>query len=277
MFRKHFNAGTVVAIVALVFAMTGGAFAVSSKGNSNGPVASAAKKKKKAKVLRGPRGPKGATGAAGPAGPAGLTGPVGPQGPAGPTGPAGKGEKGERGEKGEKGTSVTGAALAAGEGGCTAGGVSYTSASGANSVCNGENGQTGFTSFLPKGKTEQGSWSITFEATAAKQLGSSPISFPIPLLEPVAAHFNEEGTTECPGTHEAPEALAGNLCVYTGNSINAETYEVVPGLPAYNTNFFNPEVPGANTETGKAGIVVVQQSEAEGQVTAIGTWAVTAK
>lgn len=124
MFRKHFNATTIIAIVALVFAMTGGAFAVTSKGGPS-PVASVAKKSK-VKVLRGPRGPKGDSG------PAGAAGPAGPVGPAGAAGA--KGEKGERGEKGEKGEA--GAAGPAGQ-----------------------NGQTGFTSVLPKEETETGGWS----------------------------------------------------------------------------------------------------------------------
>jgi Collagen triple helix repeat (20 copies) len=102
MLRRHFNATTIIAIVALVFAMTGGAYAVTGGGNggahATAQIAKKKKKKGKAKVLRGPRGPKGATGA---------TGPAGPAGPAGPQGPAGKdGTNGATGKEGPPGPST---------------------------------------------------------------------------------------------------------------------------------------------------------------------------
>ena len=89
--RKHLTPSTFIAFVALVFAVTGGAFAAGSHGGgspvqataSSGrvgsatPLATSAKSKGKSKSKAGPRGPagpKGATGATGPAGPAGATG-----------------------------------------------------------------------------------------------------------------------------------------------------------------------------------------------------------
>lgn len=249
MFRKHFNAGTVVAIVALVFAMTGGAFAVTSKGGSQGPVASVSKKKK-AKVLRGPRGPKGETGATGPAG---LTGPVGPQGPAGPTG---KGEKGDKGDPGTPGESVTIKTLGKGQGGCAEGGQEFSNASGKGSACNGANGTTGFTATLPAGKTEHGI--LTLEALAQSRGSFSlriPISFPIPLAAPLGeneVHIIEVGQsgpggagTECEGGSSAePKAASGNLCIYLVH-LEGE-FPGEPPTPVTASNFLpvNPEAFG---------------------------------
>jgi hypothetical protein len=83
--RRNANATTVIAVLALVFAMTGGAFA--AKNYVGGPAQAAKKHHKKSK--RGPRGPRGKRGARGAVGPQGAVGPVGPQGPKGDTGPKG--------------------------------------------------------------------------------------------------------------------------------------------------------------------------------------------
>jgi collagen triple helix repeat protein len=84
-FRKQVgSAGLIVAVIALIFALAGGAVAAS--GGGGGKATASAKGK------RGPRGPKGPRGPAGPQGPAGPAGPAGPQGnpgPEGKTGPAG--------------------------------------------------------------------------------------------------------------------------------------------------------------------------------------------
>jgi hypothetical protein len=77
--RRSFSVPTAVAVVALVFAMTGGAFAAKDY------VAGPAKASKK-QANRGPRGRRG---------------PRGPQGPQGLAGP--KGDTGPRGEAGAKG------------------------------------------------------------------------------------------------------------------------------------------------------------------------------
>ena len=73
LFRKQFNAPTAIAVLALVFAMTGGAWAANE-------YVITSTKQIKPKVLKNLRGRTGATGAAGAAG---------PQGPKGDTGPAG--------------------------------------------------------------------------------------------------------------------------------------------------------------------------------------------
>jgi hypothetical protein len=211
--KKHLTPSAFIALIALVFAVTGGAFAATGNGGGSPAratassthatlTASAAKKKAAPKPVRGPAGPKGATGATGPAGPAGATGPAGPGGPAGPagpagptgaTGPAGSGSQGPQGIQGEKGEA-------------------------------GKNGTTGFTSILPAGKTEQGAWSTSKgDEESGLILEYAPISFVIPLKSVIAetsVHYlkaGEQETSECPGTAEQPKAAEGFLCVYTAN------------------------------------------------------------
>ncbi len=102
--RNRFGIPGVISVMALVFAMFGGAYAASNSGKAT----------TSAKAKKGPRGPKGATGPAGPAGPAGPQGPKGDQGPAGEEGEQGpKGAPGAPGPKGDPwtagGTLPTGA------------------------------------------------------------------------------------------------------------------------------------------------------------------------
>ena len=99
--KKHFTPAMGVALLGLVFAVTGVSFAATG-GNGGGPshgtlTASAAKSKSKAKTKvgpRGPAGPAGKNGANGATGAAGPTGPAGAQGPAGATGANGAVERG---------------------------------------------------------------------------------------------------------------------------------------------------------------------------------------
>src|ERR1700735_4554795 len=110
--RKYLNPTTAVAFVALIFAMTGGAFAMNTSGSnartgardaqlapSGSPLATAAKGKAKSKTKAGPRGPAGPVGKTGATGPAGATGPTGATGPGGPQGP--QGPAGANGTNGE--------------------------------------------------------------------------------------------------------------------------------------------------------------------------------
>jgi hypothetical protein len=96
--RNRFGIPGVISVIALVFAMMGGAYAAT---NGN-PLAGASKAKK---GPRGPKGPKGDTGPAGPAGSIGAQGPAGPAGPKGDTGPSGApGAPGAPGKDGKNGT-----------------------------------------------------------------------------------------------------------------------------------------------------------------------------
>jgi hypothetical protein len=179
--RIHLTPSTVIATLALIFAMTGGAYAA-SKYLITSTKQISPKVLKSLKGAKGVNGANGPAGAAGPAGPAGAAG-AGTAGAAGPQGPAGP-----AGAKGETGTAGT----------------------------NGTNGTTGFTETLPKEKTETGAWSYSTENELALV---ASISFPIPLEAPLAAsqvHYvakTGDGST-CPGTVQAPAAKPGNLCVY---------------------------------------------------------------
>ena len=210
--RRNANPATAIAIVALVFAMSGGAFALSGGGGSGGGHATAnlAKKKSKKKSSSGkpgPRGPAGATGAAGPQGPAGS---AGPQGAKGDTGAAGN--NGTNGTNGTSGENVTSKTVPTGnDAKCEGlGGVEYTVSGKTTLVCN---GQTGFTETLPAGKTETGTWGGTGAGTPIA------ISFPILLSAPLDGNHtlvvgHSTSTADCPGTLANPAAAEGFLCVY---------------------------------------------------------------
>jgi hypothetical protein len=155
----------VIAIIALVFAMAGGAYAASSK--LTGP-----QKKEVEKIAKKVAGKPGAPGA---------QGPVGPQGPAGL-----KGDKGDKGDPGNQGLPGTnGNSVQVVEEGATVcepnGGVIYeVKGSGVeNEVCNGANGQDAGFSYkfsAETGATDPGSGKLAFnnaEAASATVLSIS--------------------------------------------------------------------------------------------------------
>jgi hypothetical protein len=289
--RKHINPSTAIAIVALVFAATGGAFAATGGGSSGGPhatlTATAAKAKAKTKTKAGPRGPagpKGATGAAGVAGPAGPAGPAGAKGENGANGAAGSaggpGKEGNKGEPGTPGTPGTPGNSPAGHeftgsrvgSTCTNGGVEFAIASGTTTYtcngANGTNGTTGYTETLPAGKTETGTWTLSYNAAAAGEQPRAAISFSIPLApeevgesKAVHAEFVEGPSAECPGSVEVPTATPGYLCVYKYGLANAHEPEL-----------FDMEGGGGGT----MGAILSFQTDAAGAAIGWGSWAVTA-
>lgn len=89
--RDRFGtAGLVVAILALVVALAGGAYAASNGLTSQQKKEVKKIAKKEAKKYAGAPGPPGAPGATGPAGPAGADGAAGKEGPEGPQGDPGE-------------------------------------------------------------------------------------------------------------------------------------------------------------------------------------------
>jgi hypothetical protein len=255
--RTRITPSTLIATLALLFAMSGGAYAASK-------YLITSTKQISPKVLKSLKGANGKNGAAGPAGTAGAAG-AGTAGAAGPQGPAGPG--GAAGAKGE-----TGAPGAPGK--------------------DGKNGTTGFTATLPAKATETGAWSfgpVTGEAPHV------PIaSFAIPLAAPLGGtgcgenppastchvHFiNVAGEEEfglgehikasvvgaCLGTVAEPTATSGNLCVYAGFLLRAETANIAILKPEG-----GPEPEGAG-RTGAIQEFILGAGEAEGR----GTWAVT--
>jgi hypothetical protein len=229
--RTRFGIPGVISVIALVFAMFGGAYAANNSASGGKATASA-------KAKKGPRGPKGATG---PAGPAGPQGPTGAQGP--------KGDAGAAGSNGSNGVGVTSAPASAEE--CPSGGTKFTSASGTSHVCNGEAASGGgYPELLPEEKTETGTWGKPYPVTpGTDEIGhvSFPISFPIPLAEEptvVLVQPNEESKPACPGRGGSPDqepegyrptipmAEPGFLCIYIDVVQNAEV-EPLTKTPVY--------------------------------------------
>jgi hypothetical protein len=258
-FRKHLTYANAVATLALVFAMSGGAYAASK-------IIISSTKQISPKVLKQLKGKPGATGATGAAGPAGPTGPGGPQGaPGGP---------GTPGTNGAAGTSVTSKSVSSGSKECPAGGSEFKAGSSVTFACNGSPWVAGGT--LPSKATEAGVWIVAGEPTAGYKSQFTAISFPIPLAEAltptkvqiIAAGANGAGSG-CPTTSSVskPEAEPGNLCIFSDEgSFNAGAIEAQSPETA---------VPGAGT----TGATLQIQEAAEGLplIKAEGTWAVTAE
>ncbi len=255
--RIHLSPATVIATIALVFAMTGGAYAASK-------YLITSTKQISPKVLKSLQGKAGARGATGPQGPAGTagTGSPGSQGPAGAGGS--KGETGAAGATGKEG--APGKAGKEGKEGkegspWTAGGT------------------------LPSGKTETGVWA---DEAALGTHQPAQISFPIPLAEPLLWSEDKPGEPEnqvhyinqlgeevpsippaqplpshpaCPGTVAKPEATAGNLCIYAHFASPTGNNENITNPAGGPTSGFGAATTGALLEAAESK----------------GTWAVTAK
>jgi hypothetical protein len=274
--KQHMGVPGVIAVIALVFAMVGGAYAASG--------ALTAKQKKEVKTIAKQfAGKNGAPGVTGPAGPAGAAGPKGD------TGAAGKdGSPGSPGIPG-KGAKVTplpvGAQTACEE---TGGAMVEDGQQPPNSVavCAGKEGKDGKEGSpwtaggtLPPGATETGVWG--FNASSESEKIVAPMSFTIQLaagLEGEHVHFQDQPTPEafeqaCPAGEigwALPTAKPGELCVYYLNPnglTNASFSSINPPTSTF------PEQAGA----GKAGAMAVFEfTGSPGEAaTGFGTWAVT--
>jgi hypothetical protein len=266
--NNRFGIPGVISVIALVFAMFGGAYAASNDSGAGNATASAKK---------GPPGPRGKQGKPGKAG---ATGPAGPQGPAGA-----KGDTGAAGSNGTNGASVTST-----ESNTTidathcvgVGGSKFVSASGNTYACNGKAGKTGEDGeegppgptcdeetgecLLPEGATETGDWAINDLGVSKMYL---TISYPLRLPDGAVANFfyvtNEEAINhsqpECPGTYKEPAAEPGALCVYQQFKSNLE-------LP-FPSVLITPDI--------RSGMVWQFGLETpENEAFAYGSWAVTA-
>ncbi len=290
--RRHLNSTTVVAFAALVFAMTGGAFAATGGGGSSGakasaavtPTATAAKSKAKPKAKAGPRGPAGPQGKTGATGPAGAQGPQGAAGAAGAQGETGgAGGEGKTGATGAAGASVTSKQLTTSEAACNKeGGSEFTAGSTKTTACNGKEGSPWTVGGLPKGASEMGEWNI-FQGNGDSGVGTA-ISFTVPLAKALAqanVHFIQEGETPptgCEGTVKKPVALSGNLCVFAADMINVEAENPFDGAGSSVFSAFEEvEVGGVSEPAGadRAGVTMNFKVPSEGLVWTNGTWAVT--
>lgn len=266
--RKRMTYANVAMTLALVFAMTGGAYAA-------GKVLITSTKQIKPSVLAQLKGK---------AGPAGAAGSQGPAGPAGPQGPAGaKGENGASGANGAPGENVSAVEVKTTEAACgKLGGAKFTVGGKDTLACNGKNGTTGFTETLPAGKSESGNW-VSAGAPPFTSLFGVPwvptsIAFNIPLKEAPVLHIITAGTPEendpkgCAGTAAAPVAEPGNLCVFA--SIEKNVRPEAEGELGYRV--FDAEGPKLAV-AGKRGMVfgaIAQNNEEE--VFSMGVWVVTA-
>ncbi|MGN6371909.1 MAG: hypothetical protein ACTHM1_02825 [Solirubrobacteraceae bacterium] len=235
--RKRVTFAHVVATVALVFAMSGGALAANR-------YLITSTKQISPKVLHSLKGARGKQGPAGPSGPAGPAGPVGPAGLAGAKGATGApGAQGPQGEPGPPG----------------------------------KDGTTGFTETLPSKKTETGAWAATSSGAGillAPISFSIPLQAG---LEATQVHFvdtvasGSHSIPQCPGNAQEPVAEPGNLCVYEQqSSFSAPKVEIFPpgGVPPF------PAFKGKEG-AGTSGAVVFILSSEEGNYI-WGSWAVTA-
>jgi hypothetical protein len=247
------KAGLTVAILALVMALVGGAYAAGGLTKSQ--------EKQVKKIAKKYAGKPGAPGAPGTAGTNGTNGT--------------NGKDGTRGENGTNGKSVVVSGTAAG---CGAGGSTVEvegEPATQQEVCNGEDGQTGFTETLPSEKTETGSWAFKGNPEGNIFL---PISFNIPLASSIEAskvHYvtlTEQTGEEVPlgcqsggveGSGAKPLAEAGNFCVYEVFATNASFGAILKSN--------GPPSVGAS-ETG----ALLTMNSSGTPTFAYGTWAVTA-
>lgn len=236
--QKLGTAGFILAIVALVAALAGTAFAAKD-------VLTKQEKKQVEKIAKKF---------------AGKEGPAGPQGPPGPQGAAGAngkdGANGADGTNGTNGKSVNTGSEAPG-GNCAEGGSWFEiEGSGTKTfACNGESSSGP----LGAGETEVGNWS--FSTTNAHPYAT--ISFP----RPIASFKNiewigvgESEPTKCPGTVAEPKAASGQLCVYAEQVLGTEK-----SFPEFNGN---PDI--------NSGVILEFEAEAGKESRGKGSWALTA-
>lgn len=284
--RNRLGIPGLISVIALVFAMFGGAYAASGgpfagdsakrKGNKKRNAGLNGKQKRQVRNIAnrfaGERGP------AGPVGPPGIPGLPGAAGADGQPGEPGEdGEEGEEGPPGANGKSVlvSNAAPGCPEGGVT---VEVEDSGVEDEICNGEEGpqgipgETGFTETLPAGKTEKGLFAIHVTPPVEFALPIA-LSFNIPLpakipgakavYVPAPPGVNPD-PTHCPGNVGNPEATEGYLCIYeksTTNSLFAATSRL------------SDDEEGADP----AGTLMIFVPEEESEpALASGSWAVTA-
>ena len=267
--RKRFSYVNVAMTLALVFAMTGGAYA-SSK------YLITSTKQIKPSVLKSLKGANGKPG---------LNGVQGPAGPAGAQGTAGaNGKDGTNGSTGANGKSVVAGVEAKGAN-CKEGGSNFeVEGSGIKSyACNGEKGKNGTFEgqALPSGKTLTGAYAAaSFAEAEIPNAGFGVVQTGVSFALPVSPEIQpgnveevgpEEGAGEahenlpevggkkvCMGNNKEPGAAEGYLCVFVSEADNLVSA--------------TPEV----FVRGTFGFAVSDYSAAKGAMTMAGSWAVTA-
>jgi hypothetical protein len=262
--RKQLTFANVALTVALVFAMTGGAYAASKYLITSTKQISP----KVLKVLAGKPGAKGAAGASGPAGPAGAKGETGATG-----------KEGSSGKDGANGESVSVKEVKTSEAACEKhGGSSFAIGGTTTRACNGKEGKEGSPwtagGTLPSEKSETGTYAVRRADGALNEIETTAVSFNIPVASPPETFFVKVGEAlpaGCKGSAEKPEALPGDLCIFEGEA----SLQHKGGL-----NFYTALSPvgGEVGTTGAELLFTTRQPATVGEeVSAEGTWAITAK
>lgn len=248
--REPFGkAGLIVAIVALIAALGGGAYAAS--GGLNG------KQKKEvtaiAKKYAGKNGTNGTNGAVGSNGTAGTNG-----------SPGGAGAAGKSVEAFEIAKNLP---ACGGRGGAE---YEVEGSGEAAEICNGAAGSPWTVGGLPQGATETGVWTVSASPAIANGAGHIfvPISFSVPLSQAIPAfegkvHFvPATGEGVCTGSVTEPTAPEGELCIYW-TEMEGLTFQRTVALDGASAN-------GAS----KPGTVMIFK-EIQEEAYAYGSWAVT--
>ncbi len=236
--RKRFTYANVAMTLALVFAMTGGAYAASK-------ILITSTKQIKPSVLKQLQGKAGAQG------PAGAAGAQGPAGAAGKEGQPGKeGTPGKEGIQGIQG--VPGK--------------------------DGKDGTTGFTKTLPSEETETGAWAfsssgegiasatVSFAIPLETAIGEGNVFY---VTKNEWEKHTGHGASACPGSAEKPEAFKGFLCVYEfERGAGSSEPPQMSSDAAFPPNF------GGKTGAGTSGAVLLFETTEGGA--GWGSWAVTA-
>jgi hypothetical protein len=255
-FRNRVGVSGIVALVALVLAMTGGAWAASK-------YIITSVKQIKPNVRKALEGQTGPTGPAGPAGANGTNGVPGTNGT--------NGADGADGVDGVDGESVTNTKLEPGEGECTEGGAEFTVGAGEPTyACNGEPGEDGaegspwVAGSVPTGSEMRGTWATNTNAAAAEFIYAA-LPTGVPLANGVSIVLRAPGTLgtiECAGSAENPlpatnegNPASGVLCLYTGESLNMNSESLLKKV-----------------SNSKGGIVVRLKTAAAGPAFAFGSW-----
>lgn len=278
-FKERFGVPGILSVLALVFAMAGGAYA------AKGVIITKLSQIKPSvqKQLQGKTGPQG------PAGAAGAQGPEGKQGPAGKEGVEGKqGPEGKEGKEGKAGASVVATEVEVGESECEKRGGSKfkVGASPATFACNGKEGPEGkegkegkegspwVAGQAPAGAVLKGTWTLPqYSAAAAGEAIPVPISTGVPLSTASFVHVavvppgpaNPEQAQGCTGTAEEPTATNPTFaCMYEEEASNLKA-------PTAFQAAFN------KVAQSGGGVVVLFHSLEEGVAKGYGSWALIAQ
>jgi hypothetical protein len=261
--RKRVTYANVAMTTALIFAMSGGAYAARK-------YLITSTKQISPKVLIQLEGKMGK---------AGANGVQGQPGPGGPQGQAGV--NGKDGAPGVPGESVTAKPVPTKVATCAQqGGAEFKVGATTTFACN---GQTGFTETLPKGKTLTGEWTILGNAPAANTGFETSASYGIPLAAAPTTHYVRVGATlpaGCTGSVTEPVASPGNLCVFAAreeNTLQKLSIFFFPTICDLSTEVCFPGSPTAEGEGDRFGFGIEVLAAAEGRTWANGTWAVTAE